>query len=612
MRTDHIGRLVGLIALLGSVGGSHASSECRPQAWVRAPDLAPGAIVQGDARLKITGECPLIETASLGLRFKERSFVKASLSGEALKAPVKMTSSMRWTEPENFSPSSPWVLPASQIANYSTSLAYEQAVLNKELWIVREEERIVFESIQALDIGKDESGFPRDVVQDFAILVPFTNFPPALDYADDLNFDTRHGEFVNAESMYEYFVRVGFTNGTVREIPAGFTAFQPVYDSLHNPGGLKSVTFQLETESSLDGSPTESSPMANYTVEISTVSGLSFAQGSNNQAVTVVVHRTGLARNFVEPLGLSVVLAPNLTTKWAAEYTVDPSLQSVQKPKHLLRATSEDFKDTPSRLLLPPKGAIKMQNATSDQIKAKEIVTTSSDAGIITIQVDRRHATNFEAYYQDIANALVVNLDIPRTQDEPLDPDNFLDHRIARKSTPHFEDDEDEWVPWYTSPDVVRTRGVRTYTGRAAATVVPAGQPVLPKTCLRAGVSEQLDIMSEESSCSPSPIHYLSEGARSPVFVDPSTALELLDKAPAERDALAPLLDPRVNSPNGGEELVHRYFRTADKKTLIYVGETWVKKVTHKEEHRVVARPDSMATAMDKLTDVMQHMFDEL
>ena len=88
--------------------------------------------------------------------------------------------------------------------------------------------------------------------------------------------------------MYEYFVRVGFTNGTVREIPAGFTAFQPVYDSLHNPGGLKSVTFQLETESSLDGSPTESSPMANYTVEISTVSGLSFAQGMVHSGLALV------------------------------------------------------------------------------------------------------------------------------------------------------------------------------------------------------------------------------------------------------------------------------------------------------------------------------------
>lgn len=78
MRVVH---LLGLLPLLGP-NGVHAdvrtTPECTLQAWVRAPDLAPGTIIQGDARLRLAAGCTLVESASLGLRFKERSFVKAS------------------------------------------------------------------------------------------------------------------------------------------------------------------------------------------------------------------------------------------------------------------------------------------------------------------------------------------------------------------------------------------------------------------------------------------------------------------------------------------------------------------------------------------------------
>jgi hypothetical protein len=85
MRVDHLQNILGLLSLL-SATGVHASTHatlspglgCSIQAWIRAPDLSPGTIIQGDARLKLTAGCTAIESASLGLRFKERSFVKAS------------------------------------------------------------------------------------------------------------------------------------------------------------------------------------------------------------------------------------------------------------------------------------------------------------------------------------------------------------------------------------------------------------------------------------------------------------------------------------------------------------------------------------------------------
>jgi hypothetical protein len=68
------------------------------------------------------------------------------------------------------------------MVNCSVGMAFEEIVKNKELWLVQEEERIVFESTRAIDMGKALPGSVRDVARDFAILVPSTNFPPALDY----------------------------------------------------------------------------------------------------------------------------------------------------------------------------------------------------------------------------------------------------------------------------------------------------------------------------------------------------------------------------------------------------------------------------------------------
>lgn len=66
------------------------------------------------------------------------------------------------------------------MTNCSDNMVFEEIVKNKNLWFVREEERIVFGSTQAIDMADAQPGSVRDVAQDFVILVPSTNFPPAL------------------------------------------------------------------------------------------------------------------------------------------------------------------------------------------------------------------------------------------------------------------------------------------------------------------------------------------------------------------------------------------------------------------------------------------------
>ncbi|KAI9568044.1 hypothetical protein HD554DRAFT_2039147 [Boletus coccyginus] len=271
MRVEHLQIILGLLFLLGP-NAVHAnaptaphSPECSPQAWVRAPDLAPGTIIQGDARLKLTAGSTTVESASLGLHFKERSFVKASRSIEATKRPKKEKTVVNIFNSERASPFSPWVHPVLDALNCSADLAFGDIVKSKDLWLVREEERIVFELTQAIDMGETHFGSVHDIARHFAILVPSTNFPPALDYPHShVGLRDSEEEFVNVETMYEYFVRVTFTNGTTAEIPAGFTTFHPLYEP-PSSSLVRSKAVRLQTKESLDGSLVDRDPAANYT-----------------------------------------------------------------------------------------------------------------------------------------------------------------------------------------------------------------------------------------------------------------------------------------------------------------------------------------------------------
>jgi hypothetical protein len=77
-------------------------------------------------------------------------------------------------------------------------------------------------------------------------------------------------QMISSESIYEYFVEIGFSNGTISEIPAGMTAFAPFYLSTENNTPSVNV--------SLSPTPTRSRPNmkppvdrlgSNYTIEVS-------------------------------------------------------------------------------------------------------------------------------------------------------------------------------------------------------------------------------------------------------------------------------------------------------------------------------------------------------
>ena len=81
---------------------------------------------------------------------------------------------------------------------------------------------------------------------------------------------------IDAEFMYEYFVRVPFANGTTKEMTAGITGFQPLYDSVDIASQWPTSEF-VGLKPPRVANPRKDSPMTNYTAQ---VSGSLFTPGS--------------------------------------------------------------------------------------------------------------------------------------------------------------------------------------------------------------------------------------------------------------------------------------------------------------------------------------------
>jgi len=288
---------------------------------------------------------------------------------------------------------------------------------------------------------------------------------------------------------------------------------------------------------------------------------------------------------------------PTFSSKWAVEYDMTlPDSKPIHRPGYVLRSTLEDVQDAKRNSWRPPcsfgrddKVSITMPNSTNDEIQSRKIVTTSAAINI-PIKIDRRQISNFETYYQTLANSLRIKLETPRTVDETVNPDD-PSAEVPPSWGPDFPEDDEPWVPWEkAAPPVPRTWSWATYSGSVPAVVRPIGEDTTQWRCFGAGgdMSGQVVLQGEMGCERRSSIHYLDDGARGPMLVDPSTIQELLAEDSAERELRAPILEPVVSSPPEGEEQVFRYYHRRDPRTpFIYVGETWAKKVANRDEQKV-------------------------
>jgi len=167
--------------------------------------------------------------------------------------------------------------------------------------------------------------------------------------------------------------------------------------------------------------------------------------------------------------------------------------------------------------------------------------------------VDRDVIPDFSTYYQQLKNHVILNLQIRPDSSEPWEKNDF-GRKQWEKRTAEMDETDLDWVPWFPYTQTRR----QIYEGNTSISVLP--------------VQTQGGLRSK-------PVHYLSDEARQPVFVDFSDIADLRLMSPEQRDLIAPLAQPYVGVFANGEELYNRYFTGNDVQQPVYVGDTWFNKV---------------------------------
>jgi hypothetical protein len=477
--------------------------------------MVPGEVIAGDVKIKLSGPCTGAESYTLGLRYKEKVFSR-------LSAPIPKKPKFRYN-----------------------------SVQNKDMWSVHEEERIAFEIKSPL--GTDP--LSRNFTTRFGVLVPNTNYPPGLDCRFGFMHNGGAGDMISSESIYEYFVEIGFSNGTISEIPAGMTAFAPFYLSTEN--NTPSVNVSLSptpTRSRLNMKPPVDRLGSNYTIEVSFPEGAHVHQNSSVN-FTAIVHRTGYTNRTDVPIELCALLGNGI--EWLSQELQNRTQPFLPSIKALVPSVSPvqnlQFHRVVNFPNQPPCREIKFAATPAPLTHESPIFSTSSEPISLSLYVNHDAVPDFSTYYQKLRHRVKLDLHVTPDPSEPWD--NEFEKIQWEKQIAVVGADELDWVPWMP--------------------------PTQPRRRLLYGNANVLSVipMQKEGPVRSTPIHYLSDKARQPVFVDPSDIADLRLMLPEERDLMAPLTQPSIRVFAKGEEVPRRYCTSADMRYPIYVGDTWVRKV---------------------------------
>ncbi|KAG2341274.1 hypothetical protein BDR05DRAFT_965775 [Suillus weaverae] len=522
------------------------SWQCRAHAWVRAPDMVPGDVIAGDVRIKLNGPCADAESYGLGLRYKEKIFWRLSPQTKYTNIDSTLDAFRHRMPFQNF---------GNPIYNEMQfrALEWQDKSLPRS---VHEEERIAFEIKTPLVGAKGGGPLPRSFTSPFGILVPNTNYPPGLDYRRSVWRYIGNADAIYSESIYEYFVEIRFSNGTISEIPAGVTAFTPFHLSTEDEISSFNVSLAPAGLSS-NSQPCKRSVdrlRSNYTVEVSFPEGAHIDQNSSLN-IKATVHRTGYTNRTDIPAELCAF--PASSAEWhpqelkSRSQTFTPFLEALVPS---IVSSMVPSMEQSRRFPVPPPPShslcreIKFAVAPSNLTHEGHISSTSSEPLSLSLPLGHNFVHEFSTYYQTLGHRVILDLRVKPDPSEPWEHE-FEKERWERQTAGMDETDFD-WVPWL-SP--VQTRR-RYLDGHARLPVVP---------------------MQNQR---PVPAHYLSDEARQPAFVSVSDIADLRSMTPQERDLLTPFTQPFIRVFAKGEELLNRYFTDCIGQP-IYVGDTWLNKV---------------------------------
>ncbi|KAG2752878.1 hypothetical protein P692DRAFT_20871405 [Suillus brevipes Sb2] len=530
---------------------SDAPSQCQARAWVRAPDMVPGEIIAGDVKVKLSGLCTDAESYTLGLRYKEREFWKLRREDAPIPKRPKSTYSNLMVSNNDLFRVQPFQNIGGLDHNETEWKAYVNSIQNRDLWSIHEEERIAFEIKNPLAGVEGTDPLSRNFTTRFGVLVPNTNYPPGLDCRQGFVPEGGENDIIFSESIYEYFVEIGFSNGTTSEIPAGMTAFTPFYLPPENntPSVVNVSLSPTPTHCGSNMKPSVDRLRSNYTIEVHFPEGAHVYQNSFMN-VTAIVHRTGYTNRTDIPVQLCASSANRI--EWHSQ-----ELQNRQSFPPFVRALASyvpmqhpQFSQVPHPAYHFPCRGINFAASPAHLPHESHISSASSEPLSLSFRIEHDAFPYFSMYYQKLGQDVKLNLQIKPDPSEPICETEF--EKIQREKQ-IADADEIDWVPWVPFKPMRGTH--RTLSGDTnVLSVIPT---------------------QKQGAVRSTPVHYLSDKARQPVFVDLSDIAGLRLMLPEERDLIAPLTQSSIKVFAKGEELPRRYSTG----NPIYVGDTWAKKV---------------------------------
>ena len=183
------------------------------------------------------------------------------------------------------------------------------------------------------------------------------------------------------------------------------------------------------------------------------------------------------------------------------------------------------------------------------------ISSTFSEPLSLSFYVNRNIAPDFSSYYLKLGHHLNLNLHIELGSSVPWMDESEKQRWERGRERWESQQMDIDWVPWPRSIMGSPPPRLQFLAGQTDISVVPT---------------------QKQGPVRSTPVHYLSDEARQPLFFDLSDIDSLRLMSLEERDLIAPIAQPSLKVFDDAKKLGNMYFHI---QRPIYVGDTWANKV---------------------------------
>ncbi|PWN39129.1 hypothetical protein IE81DRAFT_49072 [Ceraceosorus guamensis] len=593
--------------------------------WVRADDLRPSSLVEGEARLvnnlthlahdPVLAEQCRIVSWTLGLRHRERVALKYPVLD--VQPPQEPQWNYTWSSPYRwglqdelsvlmpFSPSSP-----ERNAYEKRMQEYADAMANREQWIVAEKQRLNFEAVR--DMGAVET--PSENLQvvelePFLIAVPPVIFPPRV---EGHGYATGRGSSnvsYARELDMAYFAQARLAGGDIIKIAAGQTTSvpPPMWSSDPAPKSRRfhhsfNESSWVEVTRDLRG-PSFTPRVVNLeglNASLTFESSLAFVQGDKRQVQGEMLLQGD--RYHVESAHFKIV--QHVRPVWASSQLLAETHNTRSLEIELLRRVGladnliftgnetrpEKQGSSRSRLAVPLsvedhlRAAIKQRNECAQMEwsfnKPATAMTLTSHAngrtqlsGWANISDSAPLTTSTAAAFENVEAYVVVEIILRDSSVEGVnDTASGESSRSDRILEKNYEWDS-RGYPKSKECLAGMPQSMCTLRGsQYRLTAIFEGVSVLPRGSRAHFKTSKIRDMVREQRCKTNPIGYLSPEARAPMFVEPKQAATAAKHFCSNDDFF-----PRMNATTTSRErrpAEHGAQSTSDSE-LLFVSNRW-------------------------------------